>query len=397
MAGSHGFPLSILFTHFGEPWIRGSEQVLIDLVTKLDPDQFHPVVWCNCAPLAERLQDAGVTVYRSDFNAFFCHGSPRFNAARYLSFVAEGLRLVRRHDVRLLHSNGAAPHQWLLPVARRAGLPTVAHLHAIYLRRERFVTFLHQATTIVGVSRSVITDFLTDGFAAGRARVIHNGIDFEKFRAVPGASFRERLGISPEAILIAAVGSLIPRKGMDLLLEALARARMPELHLAIAGDGPERERLGGLAETLNLTRQVHFLGYCPDVSPLYAASDIAALASRSEAFGLALAEASLFSLPVVSHNLGGIAEVVENGGSGILVSPGDVAAFAAQLKFLALNRPERSRMGAKGNARTRQFFSQERMVSNFQNLYLGLIQQRPTFPGPQFLNPYPYLRLLRSS
>src|SRR5437879_2653944 len=148
-------PLSILFTHFGEPWIRGSEQVLIDLVTNLDRSRFTPVIWCNAAPLEEILTSAGLPVYRSDFTSFFNYDSPRFTLSRYRSFIDEGLRIARAHRVALLHSNGAAPHQWLLPVAYRAKLPILAHLHTNYLRRERFTSLLHQATTIVGVSHSV--------------------------------------------------------------------------------------------------------------------------------------------------------------------------------------------------------------------------------------------------
>ena len=385
MAGPKS-PLSILFTHFGEAAIRGSEQVLINLTTHLNPDQYRPVVWCNAAPLAERLSAAGVTVHRSDFMSFFGYQSPRFSPKRYWSFIEEGLSLVRAHDVRLLHSNGAAPHQWMLPVSRRARLPLVAHLHAKYLRRERFATLLHQATAIVGVSESVITDFLADGFPRARAHVIHNGIDSSGYQPVPAGYLREKLGIPSEAILIGAVGALSPQKGMDLLIRAVAKLARPDVHLAIAGDGPEREPLRELADALGIGSRTHLLGYCSDIAPLYAASDIAALASRAEAFGMALAEAGLFCLPVVSCKVQGVPEVVEDRKSGILVPPNDVEAFAAALAQLCDQPQERRRMGLAGNIRTRQLFDVERMTGKFEALYGALLEQpmRPLAPFPYF-------------
>jgi glycosyltransferase involved in cell wall biosynthesis len=390
-------PLSILFTHFGEPWIRGSEQVLIDLVTNLDRNRFTPVIWCNAAPLHEILTLAGLPVYRSDFTSFFNYDSPRFTLSRYRSFVDEGLRIVRAHRVALLHSNGAAPHQWLLPVAYRTKLPLLAHLHAPYLRRERFICLLHQATTIVGVSHSVVRDFLTDGVPQSRVKVIHNGIALERFCLERRNDLRKQLGLADNAILVASVGSLIKRKGMDFLVRAIARLRDPSMHLVIAGEGPERPALQQLAATLGVQSHIHFLGYCADISQLYAAADMAALGSRSEAFGLALAEAGYFSLPIVSHDLPGIAEVVENGRTGILVPVGDVDALTRALKRFAADPEERKRMGTAGKDRVIRHFSLPRMVSRFEALYEDTIAQAQSADTRARFALRPYFNCLRTS
>jgi len=393
MGGSGREPLSILFTHYGEPWIRGSEQVLIDLTTNLDRDRFNPVVWCNQAPVGEALEKAGLTVYRQDFTSFFNYGSPRFNASRYLSFVAEGLRIVKKHRIALLHSNGAAPHQWLMPVALRARLPLVAHLHTNYLRRERFASLLHQATAIVGVSQSVVGEFLTDGVPQNRLKVIHNGIVQERFRLGRCAELRKTLGIADDAIVVASVGSLIERKGMDLLVRSLARLGDPNMHLVIAGEGPQRPALQCLAADSGVQSRVHFLGYCADISPVYATADIAALASRSEAFGLAAAEASYFSLPVVAHNLPGVSEVIENGRTGLLVPVENVEALAKALQQLAANPEKREQMGAAGKDRVQQRFSVQRMVSSFEALYQGLVDQTEAANAGARLVMRPYFQL----
>ncbi|HEX2760193.1 MAG TPA: glycosyltransferase, partial [Rhizomicrobium sp.] len=360
-------PLSILFTHYGDAWIRGSEQILLNLATGLDRQRFTPIVWCNGGPVAGELRRAGVQVHETEFHSFFGYSSPSFRPSRYFSFVRQGLELVRRHRVGLIHCNGAAPHQWMLPVAWRGGVPVLAHLHADYLRRERFATLLHQATQIAGVSESVVAPLLADGVAAGRCRVIHNGIDFGRLQPGRNMALRARLGIAEDAIVAAAVGSLIPRKGMDLLIRAAAQ--VPGLHLVIAGDGPEREALARQAAGLGVGGRVHFLGYCGDISPVYAAADIAALASRGEAFGLALAEASYFGLPVVSHRLPGISEAVRDGETGLLVPPGDVEALAAALRRLGEDAEQRRALGAAGRDHVTARFARERMIADFESLY----------------------------
>jgi glycosyltransferase involved in cell wall biosynthesis len=216
--------------------------------------------------------------------------------------------------------------------------------------------------------------------------VIHNGIDCTGYQPVPPAWLREKLGISPEAILIGAVGALSPQKGMDLLIRAVAKLERANVHLAIAGDGPERAQLHALAAALGVRERTHFLGYCSDIAPLYAASDIAALASRAEAFGMALAEAGLFCLPVVSCRVQGVPEVVEDRKTGILVPPNDVDAFANALAQLCDQPQMRQRMGLAGNIRTRQLFDVERMTRNFEALYDELMDQpmRPLAPFPYF-------------
>src|SRR6185503_5532518 len=254
--------LSILFTHFGDHWIRGSERILLNLAAHLDRTRFTPVVWCNGGPLAGLMREAGVTVHESDFASFFGYNAPPFDLSRYLSFVRSGLELVRRHDVGLIHCNGAAPHQWMFPVGFRSAIPVLAHVHADYLRRERFATLLHQAHSIVGVSESVVAPFLRDGVPAARCRVIHNGIDFAALRPARDHRLRDQLGIPREALVIGAVGSLIERKGFDLLIQAAAHLSNQNLHLVIAGDGPEKDRLAGLATQAGLQDRVHLLGYC---------------------------------------------------------------------------------------------------------------------------------------
>ncbi|MBX9698834.1 MAG: glycosyltransferase, partial [Acetobacteraceae bacterium] len=258
-------PLPVLFTHFGENWIRGSEQVLLDLLAHLDRDRIAPVVWCNADAMAEACRALGVPTHQSRFEFYFDYGSPRFAPRRYLGLVRQGRRLVREHGIRVLHANSAAPTQWLVPVAALTGRPLLTHLHIDYLRRSRYALLLHLADRIIGVSRQVVGDFLADGMAPERLGVIYNGIDTARLPPAR-ADLRAALGIPPGALVVASMGSLVPRKGHDLLLRAFAAlpASQPPPHLVLGSDGPARPGLQALAAELGIAACTHFLGYTDD-------------------------------------------------------------------------------------------------------------------------------------
>jgi L-malate glycosyltransferase len=393
-------PTPILFTHYGEEGIRGSEQLLLELLAHLDQARVRPVVWCNQQPLADAARELGLATYRSDFEFYFDYDCPRFHLGRYRALMREARDLIRRHQIRVLHSNSAGPSQWLAPVARRLRLPLLAHLHARYLRRSRYAFLLHQATLVVGVSRHVVEPFLSDGMQTARTQVIYNGIDFSRLRPKTNINPRRLLGIADDATVITAIGSLVRLKGQDILIQAVRSLRTAhDVHVLIVGDGPDRGEFERLATELGVQTKIRFLGHSDDIGAICAASDIFAHASRSDSFGLVLAEAGYFGLPVVATAVGGIPEVVEDGVTGLLVPPEDPQALAAALAPLINDREYRERLGRAGKKRIAALFSVERMVENFHQTYdrlvrlpsyqLGWLSARTTLK--------PYLRLAISA
>lgn len=390
-------PIPVLFTHFGDPWLRGSERLLLDLVTHLDPARVRPIVWCNGAAMAEASEAAGIATIRSPFAYYLDHDSPRPDPGRYAAMIREGIGLVRAHGIRVLHANSAAPSQWMQPVARATRLPLLAHLHIDYLRRARYACLLHHATLLVGVSHQVVADFIRDGMAQERTRVIYNGVDRARFAVPPGSDLRAELGIPAGAVVVAAIGSLIRRKGHDVVLRAVALLPAPlDVRLLLVSDGPERGTLERLADELGLAGRVHFLGHRDDVSGVFRATDIVALASRGDAFGLVLAEAGFCSLPVVATAVGGIPEVVEAGETGLLVPLDDVQAFADALARLAADPALRRTLGEAAHRRCERLFSVEAMAASFQSTYeelAGLPRARLGWSGLR-TSLAPYRRLL---
>jgi glycosyltransferase involved in cell wall biosynthesis len=388
-------PLPVMFTHYGDDWFRGSEQVLLDLVTNLDRDRVEPIVWCNGAAMAEAARKAGVPTYQTPFEYYFDYSSPRFDPRRYLSFVREGIAIVRKHDIKVLHANSAAPHQWLLPVARSARVPVLAHLHIDYRRRGRFVCLLHQADLIVGVSRQVTQDFLRDGTPPERTRTIYNGIDFARLSAGQACSACHQLGIAPASLVITAAGSLVHRKGHDVLLRAFAQLpRDRDIRLVIAGDGPERAAYEALAGDLGVRPRVHFVGHAGRMADIYRASDIVALASRADAFGLVLAEAGYFRLPAVATKVGGIPEVIEDGVTGLLVPPDDPDALATAITRLINDPEQRLALGRAAKARVERLFGVGQMVDSFHATYDDLARRPVSSLGWREITVAPYVNAI---
>lgn len=371
-------PVPVLFVHFGQERIRGSERCLLDLLAHLDPRRFRPFVWCNAAAMAREVAALGIPVETDRFTILLDWNPPRFDVARYAALVRKGLRLVRDNGVRLVHANSGAPNQWMVPVARAARVPLLAHLHAVYQLRERCTLGLHHAPLAVGVSAAVLQGLLEDGVPASRTRVVHNGIDLDRLAVGDASRLRADLGLRDGEAVVVGIGSLDAGKKFDDLLRALAllRGERRAATLLIAGDGPERRRLERLAGELGLTEAVRFLGWRDDVGAILRdAADIFASASAAESFMLTGAEAAAFGVPVVSTAVGGVVEQVRDGATGLLVPPNDPPALAAALRALVDDPGLRRRLGEAGRTLVRERFTIQRNVQELAAAYDELLER----------------------
>ena len=365
-------PVPVLFAHYGENKIRGSERCLLDLLTHLDPTRFTPVVWCNAPAMAAEVAKLGIPVQTSRFTILLHWDPPRFAVGSYLASIRDGLRLVRRHGIRLIHANSGAPAQWMVPVARQARVPLLAHLHGLYGLRERCTLLLHHVSLAVGASGAAVRGLLDDGVPPRRVRVIHNGIDISRLNSGDAKSLRRDLGIRDDEIVMTCVGALIPLKGVDILVRAAALLRRMSLpvRVVVVGEGPERPGLERLVAELGLEGVVSFLGERADVGAVFRdATDIAVIASRSEVFGLTALEAAAFRLPVVATRVGGVPEVVIDDVNGRLVPPDSPEALAAALAALVEDPVLRGRLGTAGRGLLEERFTIARNVGMFQDSY----------------------------
>jgi teichuronic acid biosynthesis glycosyltransferase TuaC len=171
------------------------------------------------------------------------------------------------------------------------------------------------------------------GIAPAKLTVLRNGVDTGLFRPLDRASVRAAHGLRGRVLI--SVGNLVPLKGHELVIEALAL--LPEAQLLIAGEGPEQSRLEELALRGGVSGRVRFLGALPQerLVEYYGAADALVLASSREGWPNVLLESLACGTPVIASNVGGCAEVIGESAAGVLLSERSAEAIAGAVRELA--------------------------------------------------------------
>lgn len=285
---------------------------------------------------------------------------------------------LRRERADILHAH--------LPLAgvvgrlagRWAGVPVVYTEHNLQERYHPWTRRLNAWTwrlqeRVIAVSGEVAHSI--DRHLAQRVPVdvVQNGIAVERFSRYPvdRPRIRQTLGLPPEAQVVGTVAVFRSQKRLDHWLQtaALVRARHPEAHFLLVGDGPLRADLESTARRLELTDSVVWPGLCQDVRPYLAAMDVYLMSSAFEGLPLALLEAMAMELPVVATSVGGIPEVVVEEETGHLTPPGQPARLAAAVARLLEDPPRGRRLGEAGRRRVEERFSIERMAREVEAIY----------------------------
>jgi L-malate glycosyltransferase len=248
---------------------------------------------------------------------------------------------------------------------------------------------------IIGVSEE-IADKMAQQLPGNVVVCVHNGISVTRVRpAISAETKRRELGIPEDAIIVGAVGRLVPVKGIEYLLRAVRALRDEPgkvvVRLLLVGDGPLRRKLEALAKELCLEQQVLFLGERNDVYDLMNIFDLYALPSRHEGVPMALLEAMALGRPVVASRVGGIPEVVTDMAEGKLVPPQDVDALCNSLQELASSRALRKQFGKAARARITRSYDSKHMAFKVKELYWNLVNESLGYPkelnGSEFGSP----------
>ena len=210
-----------------------------------------------------------------------------------------------------------------------------------------------------------------------RIRVVPLGLDLGRFEGHDRAGARARLGIDDATVAVVAIGRLVPIKRIDRLIRAFsaAVAGAPEIRLYLVGDGSERSSLEELAASLGVADRVAFAGWSSDTPTWYAAADVVALTSDREGTPLALIEAAAAGRPVIASDVGGVADIVVDGETGLVFPPDDEDALAAALVRLARDPVLRLRLGSAAPTHARSY-SAERLVDDLDSLYRQALLDR---------------------
>lgn len=294
---------------------------------------------------------------------------------------------IRREKIEVLHAHVGRDYTFCGIAARM-----VKHEQPVrfFLTRHHFNPIkanpiyawtLAEATRLIAVSQSVQAR-LCEAFPqlADRTLVIPNWVDLRRVGRMSVEASRGLLGIKRNWA-VGIIGQLTPLKRQDLLLNAAAQLvrerNWTDVQFVIVGtpgasqtDADYAEQLRAQAERLGLGQQVLFTGQVHDLPMRLKAFDVVVVPSDNEAFSLALVEAMAAGCAVVATRVGGMAEIVEDEVSGLLVEPDDEWALGTAISRFLVDRNMRLRFGEAARARVQERFEREQVISQIEQLYL---------------------------
>jgi glycosyltransferase involved in cell wall biosynthesis len=233
-------------------------------------------------------------------------------------------------------------------------------------------------TAVLANSRSVAKQLEDEGVAARRIGLIYNGVGETGHVGASRPQVRAMLGLEEAALVLVIVANLIPYKGHLDLIEALgliAGGMPPGWQLLVVGrDEGVGAAIRSRADALGIDSHVSLLGIRSDVPDLLNASDIAVLASHQEGFSNAIIEGMQAGLPMIVTDVGGNAEAVVDGESGLVVAPHNPNALGNAILRLASDGGLRRRYGDAGRRRVEAYFSLNGCVAAYEALYCGLLR-----------------------
>jgi len=359
----------------------GAERVMLNMIRSLPRDRF------DCSVLTFKI-DPRLEVF-SDFpcplHIFPMRRSYDVNA---LKMAGKLNQLIRKENIRIVHTFFETSDLWGGIVARLSGVPVIVSSRrdmGILRKRKhaliyRFVNPLFNVVLAVSdqVRRFCIEK---EGIAADRVVTLYNGVPIKPSSSQGSLSTRrEALGLDRDRPIVITVGNIRRVKGVDVFIRAAAEVRRahPEVLFLAVGENhepPHFEELQKLVQELDLSGNVLLYGPSEKVSELLAASDVFCLPSRSEGFSNSLIEAMAAKLPCVATDVGGNAEAIDDGANGFVVPSEDPGALAERISRLLSDRPLAARFGDNAAETVRTRFSHKAMMDNLVGIYERLLTE----------------------
>lgn len=345
----------------------GAEHDVVNLSTGLHAVGHTPVVVTAGGRLCENIEREGIPVFRYPVDS----RDPR-QLRRNAGLLAD---LAEQHQVDVLNPQGVYPSiscYWasrrLLRCGRR--VPNITTIHMLnkltwWYYKLGAMVLNRIADHVVFESQCELNRLSKRGFRRPHT-VIPNCFPASKLDAVtePREAIRRELGFRDDDVLFIMPARMSWEKQHSLLFEAISRpaVRGSRARFYLAGDGPLLADNQATVKRLGLNGHVVFGGFRRDLPRLYKAADVFLLCSRYESLPLSIREGMSASLPVISTEVGGVSEAVEDGQSGLLVPPGDAAALTTAIVRLASDAALRRRMGQRGNEIYRTRFDYDHWI-----------------------------------
>lgn len=364
--------------------LNGAERSLLATLPGLRDAGFEIVaVAPQTGPLAEELDRAGV-----DLVPVCWHD----NAGRRkpLADIRDELdRYIRASAPDLVHANSLSMARIVGPVVERLGIASVGHIRDIVGLSRTAMGDVNRNDRLLCVSAATRDFHITQGLDEGRAHVLFNGVDLDRFAPrEPTGWLHAELGIDPDAAIITTIGQIGARKGQDVLVAALPGivAAVPAVQLVVVGErcSQKDEAVAyerSLHETLDragLADRVHFVGVRKDVERILGETTVLVHAARQEPLGRVLLEAAAAGGAIVATDVGGTAEIFAGTeSSAILVPEDDPQRLSDEVARLLQNDDERQRLSAAARRQAETAFDHREAARGLAAHYAALINAAP--------------------
>jgi glycosyltransferase involved in cell wall biosynthesis len=372
--------INILVLDTGKEWGGGTNS-LLELLKRLDKGKYHLTLLFYYNYKKGEESDIRTEAERVGVNFFLLPQEKQPRRAKFLKELIRGLfffngglkkyfvfwidyyfRIKRnaqrigkelgRHKIDLLYMNNQ-PSSNLegIMAAETTGIPALQHCRIIgqlnLFERKKANAILKR---MICVSQGVKEHFVGQGIDPPKCTVVYNGIDPEVSPQIPVGVIKKKWGVAGEEILVGTVGSLIRRKQIEILIEAISIIRRDygrKIKCLILGEGPEKIALAQKIKDLGLTNEVVLGGFQSQALSYINALDVFVLTSREEGMPRVILEAMLMGKSVVASKIPGVSELVRDGQTGFLVHPQESRAFAAAIGKLMDDPELRRQMGEK--------------------------------------------------
>ena len=355
--------------------VGGSQTHLLQVLRLLDRTRFEPLLCCltGKGALLETARATGATVVSG--------GLGGLKSPTALAALARLARFMRRERFDIVHNYLLRANVVGTLAARAARVPVVLtskrgchQRRGLQLAGARLSNRLADCvTTNANAVRAFVHD--SEGCPLEKMVVIPSGIDSERFAPLPPGDYKRRLGLPVDAPVVGIVTRMRVRKGVEEFLRAMGEVRRahPAARAVIVGEVVLDAELSAMVASSGLGDHLHLLGRRADMPEVLSAFDLFVLSSHDEGMSNAILEAMAMRQPVVATEVGGTGEVVQEGRTGYLVPPRDVAALAAAITRV-LDDPARARaMGEHGRTVVVEQFSARAMVRQMEALYARLL------------------------
>ncbi len=362
--------------------VGGTETQAVELARRLDPAQYEVTLGCLRVrgPLLARLEGSAVALRE-------CYPSGGVDSPSGIYEMIRLARFLRRNRFHVVHTHDLWSNLLGIPAGRLARVPVVissrrdlAHLAWYTPRRRKILRHLQSLSSAVLVNSGQIREQLVgeDGFSSELIRVIHNGIDLDRFRSVIRNRERFFSGLENCKVVVNVANMHSDVKGQPALIKAAREVcgRYPATRFVLAGDGARRAEFESMAAQLGLKQNFFFLGQRQDIPELLACCDIAVLPSKAEGFPNALLEYMAAGLPTVATYVGGNREIIDHGVNGLLAPADNPDGLAGSILHLLENPAAASEMAHAGRERVRKDFSFDRLIASVDAMYTELLHAR---------------------